>query len=93
MVNLWSPLQSPNRRPLDFFFGRFYAHVETHFILITSWDFDPYRFLQSGDNRMEVQPKRTCVRPRLVHRYGMFVRHTRIPASAMPTITQRVVSQ
>ena len=55
----WHNLQSPSRRPLDFFCSRFDARMKTGFILITRWNFDPYRLPQFGDNFMKVQPERT----------------------------------
>jgi hypothetical protein len=37
----WGERAGPAR--LDFFSGRFNAHVETRFILIPGWNFDVYR--------------------------------------------------
>ena len=78
-------LKSPKRRPLDFFFGRFNPHVETRFILITSWNFDSYRIPYFCDDFMEVQPRRTRVWPRSVHRNGMSLDHVLNLAWATPT--------
>jgi hypothetical protein len=77
-------LKSSTQWSLDWFFRGLNAHVKTGFILITSWNFNPYRLPQLGDNLMEMQPKRTRVRPRLVQRYGMFVCHTFNLALMMP---------
>jgi hypothetical protein len=78
-------LKSPDRQSLDILFGRFIAIMETRFILITSWNLDPYLIPHFGDDFMEVQPKRTCLWPRLGQRNGMFMYHTFKSASAMPT--------
>ena len=78
-------LKSPKRRPLDFFFGRFNPHVETRFILITSWNFDSYRIPYFCDDFMEVQPRRTRVWPRSVHRNGKSLDHVLNLAWATPT--------
>jgi hypothetical protein len=81
----------PSRWPLYFFFGRFYAHVEASFILITGWDFESYRAHKLCRDFMEVQPKRTRVWPRLMYRYGMFMDHAFIAASAMPIAKMKII--
>jgi hypothetical protein len=81
----------PNRWPLYPFFGRFNAHVESSFILITSWNFHPYRAPDFCHDFMDLQRKRTHVWPRLVYRNGLFMDHTYKPASAMPTMMRNVI--
>ena len=90
-VRLWDTamcapcFESPNRRPLGFFSGGFHPHVESGFILVTSWNFDSYRVTQFGDDSLQVQSGRNRVRPRFVQCDGMFMHHTIVLASAMPT--------
>ena len=77
-------LRLPNRWPLYFFFGRFNAHVEAGFILITGWNFESYRAPKFCCDFMEVQPKRIRVWPMLMYRYGLFMDHGLYAASGMP---------
>lgn len=63
----------PNRRPPDFFFGRFDAHMESRFVLITCWYINSYGISQFCDDPMEHRTERSRIRQRLVHGCGMFM--------------------